>query len=83
MQIEYIDSFPSDFDENGYPFGSENRKENCHHDNFSWKLIFQEKSISLFNHKKNLQDPPHSAILKSTGYIFVSVDNNNNLNEII
>ena len=32
------DSFPLDFERNGIPFGSENRKENCSNDPHSmWK----------------------------------------------
>ena len=32
------DSFPFDFKPNGIPFGSENRKENCHHDHIPFNL---------------------------------------------
>ena len=32
MGYDRGDSFPFDFEPNGIPFGSENRKENCHHD---------------------------------------------------
>ena len=32
MGYDRGDGFPSDFEQNGIPFGSENRKENCHHD---------------------------------------------------
>ena len=32
MEYDRGESFPFDFEPNGIPFGSENRKENCHHD---------------------------------------------------
>ena len=32
MGYDRGDSFSFDFEPNGIPFGSENRKENCHHD---------------------------------------------------
>ena len=32
MGYDRGDSFLFDFEPNGIPFGSENRKENCHHD---------------------------------------------------
>ena len=32
------DSFPLDFEPNGYPFGPENRKENCLHDHIPFNL---------------------------------------------
>ena len=32
MGYDRGDSFPFDFEPNGIPLGSENRKENCHHD---------------------------------------------------
>ena len=31
-------SFPFDFELDGIPFGSENRKENCHHDHIAFNL---------------------------------------------
>ena len=43
MYILYLlvnggDSFPFDFEPNGIPFGSENRKENCHHDHIPFNF---------------------------------------------
>ena len=35
---DHGDSFPFDFELNGNPFGSENRKENCHHDHIPFNL---------------------------------------------
>ena len=32
------DSFPLDFETNGIPFGSENLKENCHHDHIPFNV---------------------------------------------
>ena len=32
MEYDRGDSFPSNFELNGIPFGLENRKENCHYD---------------------------------------------------
>ena len=32
MGYDRGDSFPFDFEPHGHPFGSENQKENCHHD---------------------------------------------------
>ena len=32
MEYDRGDSFPFDFEPNRISFGSENRKENCHHD---------------------------------------------------
>ena len=32
------DSFPIDFEPNEIPFGSENRKENCHHDHIPFSM---------------------------------------------
>ena len=51
MRSDRGDSFPFDFKPNGIPFGSENLKENCHHDHipFNWKgngmLVFAEGSF--------------------------------------
>ena len=39
MGYDRSDSFPFDFEPNGIPFGSENRKENCHHDH----ILFNAK----------------------------------------
>ena len=39
MGYDRGDSFPFVFEPNGVPFGSENRKENCHHDH----IPFNEK----------------------------------------
>ena len=38
MGYDHDDSFPFDFEPNGIPFGSENRKENCHHDHIPFNL---------------------------------------------
>ena len=38
MGYDRGDSFPFDFQPNGIPFGSENRKENCHHDHIPFNL---------------------------------------------
>ena len=38
MGYDRDDSFPFDFEPNGIPFGSENRKENCHQDHISFNL---------------------------------------------
>ena len=35
---DHDDSFPFDFELNGIPFGSENRKENCHHNHIPFNL---------------------------------------------
>ena len=32
------DSFPFDYEPNGIPFDSANRKENCHHDHIPFNL---------------------------------------------
>ena len=44
MAYDRGDSFPFDFEPNGIAFGSENRKENCHHDHIpferNWKYSF-------------------------------------------
>ena len=38
MRYDRGDSFPLDFEQNGFPFGSEIRKENCHHNNIPFNL---------------------------------------------
>ena len=38
MGYDRGDSFPFDFEPNGIPFGSENRKENCHHDHIPFTV---------------------------------------------
>ena len=38
MGYDCGDSFPFDFETNGNPIGSENRKKNCHHDHISFNL---------------------------------------------
>ena len=38
MGYDRGDSFPFDFEPNGNPFGSENRKENCHHDHIPFNV---------------------------------------------
>ena len=38
MGYDRGDSFPFDFEPNGIPFGSENRKENCHHDHIPFDV---------------------------------------------
>ena len=38
MGFDRDDSFPFDFEPNGIPFGSENWKENCHHDHIPLNL---------------------------------------------
>ena len=38
MGYDRGDSFPFDFKPNGIPFGSENRKENCHLDHIPFNL---------------------------------------------
>ena len=43
--MEY-DRFPFDFEPNENIFGSENRKENCHHDHFSFN--FKGNGIRVF-----------------------------------
>ena len=36
MGYDRGDSLPFNFEPNGIPFGSENQKENCHHDHISF-----------------------------------------------
>ena len=38
MGYDRSDSFPFDFEPNGIPFGSENRKEYCHHDRIPFNV---------------------------------------------
>ena len=38
MGYDRGDSFPFDFEPNGTPFGSENRKENCRHDHIPFNM---------------------------------------------
>ena len=38
MGYDCGDSFYFDFEQNGFPFGSENRKENYHHDHIPFNL---------------------------------------------
>ena len=38
MGYDRGDSFPLDFEPNGNPFGSEYRKENCHHDHIPFNV---------------------------------------------
>ena len=38
MGYDRGDSLPFDFEPNGIPIGSENRKENCHHDHIPFNL---------------------------------------------
>ena len=38
MGYDRGDSFPFEFEPNEFPFGSENRKENCHHDRIPFNL---------------------------------------------
>ena len=38
MGYDRGDSFPFDFGPNGIPFGSVNRKENCHHDHIPFNV---------------------------------------------
>ena len=38
MGYDRGDSFPFDFEPNKIPFGSENRKENCHHDHIPFNV---------------------------------------------
>ena len=38
MGYDRGDNFPYDFKPNGIPFGSENRKENCHHDHIPFNV---------------------------------------------
>ena len=38
MGYDRGDSFPFDFETNGIPFGSENRKENCHRDHIPFNM---------------------------------------------
>ena len=38
MGYDRGDRFPIDFEPNRIPFGSENRKENCHHDHIPFNL---------------------------------------------
>ena len=54
------DSFSFDFEPNGIPFGSENRKENCHHDH----IPFNVKGIGniVFSVYKNSQTGKTSPI---------------------
>ena len=52
MGYDRGDSFPFDFEPNGIPFGSENRKENCNHDHIPFNLkgkgniVFSEQTRS-------------------------------------
>ena len=48
------DSFPFDFERNGIPFGSENRKENCHHDHISFNVKGNGNIVfSIYTRRKN------------------------------
>ena len=38
MGYDRGDSFPFDFEPNGIPFGSQNRKENCHQDDIPFNV---------------------------------------------
>ena len=38
MRYDRGDSLPFDFQPNGITFGSENRKENCHHDHIPFNV---------------------------------------------
>ena len=38
MGYDRGDSLPFDFESNGFSFGSENRKDNCHHDHIPFNL---------------------------------------------
>ena len=38
MGYDRGDSFPFDFEPDGIPFGSENKKENCHHDHIPFNV---------------------------------------------
>ena len=38
MGYDRGDIFPFDFEPNGFSFGSENRKENCHHDHIPFNV---------------------------------------------
>ena len=45
MGYDLCDSFPFDFEPNGSPFGSENQKENCHHDHLSFTVNGNENIV--------------------------------------
>ena len=55
MGYDRGDSFPFDFEPNGIPFGSENRKENCHHDHIPFNvkgkgdIVFSVRGVWLRN----------------------------------
>ena len=46
MGYDRDDNFPIDFEPNGFPFGSENRKENCHYDHIPSNL--KENTLIVF-----------------------------------
>ena len=45
MGYDLGDCFPFDFESNGFPFGSENRKEKCHHDHIPFNLKGDESLV--------------------------------------
>ena len=45
MGYDRGDSFPFDFEPNGFLFGSENRKENCHHDHIPFNVKGKEDLV--------------------------------------
>ena len=45
MGYDRGDCFPFDFEPNGIPFGSENLKENCHHDHIPFNMKRNENIV--------------------------------------
>ena len=54
MGYDHGDSFPFDFEPNGIPFGSENRKENGHHDHIQFNL---KADVNIFPGSQMVDGP--------------------------
>ena len=73
MGYDHGDSFPFDFEPNGIPFGSENRKEICHRDHIPFNvkgiggIVFSERRGLLQRHRDSIRTPAAKLYLASCG----------------
>ena len=60
MECDRGDSFLFDFETNEIPFGSENQKENCHHDHIPLNLKGNESiGFSVRSEKRQTKQKKH------------------------
>ena len=59
MGYDRGDSFPFDFEPDKIPFGSENLRENCHHDHIPFNLKGNGNIVFSVYATEMLEEDPH------------------------